>query len=193
MKKLLTLLLCATAVFAQSGGQAVGIAIQNPSFLSGLVGWQCTYACLATQADNNGNALSAPAVLVGYGGSLSQVLSVTPRSLQLGPNGYVDGVYTLQFDARSGFVSYPGYAIAEIDFGTQELCEGTGWPVRNFERVTVTCHAHAYIIVDKSLPDGGPVQSDSPLVIKLTANWGAGNGGWPVLARNFTLTFTPTP
>lgn len=194
MKRLFFPLFCAMATFAQSGGQAVGIPIQNPSFLLGDSGWQIGAGSGTTQTDCNGNALGVTAAYAGYGSSFSQLLTTTPKSLQeFQPNHYTDGIYILQFDARSCFVSYPGYYIVEIRFGSQELCDASlGWPTRSFQRVMMICLAHAYIVENQALPGGGGVQSGMPFVLKLTANDGSSNGGWPVLARNFVFSFMPT-
>lgn len=128
----------------------------------------------------------------GYGGTFSQTLSMTPKQVQEFYPGYFhDGMYMLGFSVANWFPSYPGYYTVEIDFGTQELCESSGWGTSTFSQVTISCPGSSYIVADKSLPGGGKVQGAQPFVIRFTVNDGSANGGWPLLFQNVTLTFTP--
>lgn len=127
----------------------------------------------------------------GYGGTFSQTLTVSPAKLQEYYPGYFnEGVYVLKFSVANWFPAYPGYYTAEIDFGTQELCEASGWGTRTFTEVVLTCPAAGYIVADKSLPGGGPVQGAKDFVIHFAVNDGSPNGGWPVLFDNISLTYT---
>jgi hypothetical protein len=134
-------------------------------------------------------------VYAGFGASFSQDLGISPAKIQAMPGkpaGYiVEGIYTLSFSVASKDRSYPGYFTAEIDFGTQELGETSGWGVQKLTRVSASWPCPGYIVVDKSLPGGGPVQGASNLVLHITVNDGSQNGGWPLLFTDFSLEFTP--
>ena len=136
---------------------------------------------------------SAPFTL-GYGQTISLTLAVTPKTVQApipGAAGYpyvADGVYVLTFDVSNQLSVYPGYYTVEIDFGSQELCEASGWGTQNWNHITIICPSPGYIIIDRSLTDtdaSGPVQSSYPLVIHFTG------GGWPNSFNNEALAFTP--
>jgi|SRR6266850_8248020 len=124
--------------------------------------------------------------LAGYGSTFSQVLSTTPSELQqLRPGYYKEGVYTLKFYVANYFPSYPGYYEAKISFGTQELCDTSGWGTRTFTQITLVCPGPSYLVANKSLPDGGPAQGSSNLAITFSAL------GWTVLFDDVSLEFTP--
>lgn len=185
--KLLTLVLIFTSsVLMQSSPQTIPIAIQNPSF-QGTSGWQ--FGPDSGVMQSNGNAYA------GTGGSFSQDLGVNPATVQKPSAGWpyvTEGTYELKFSVANYFPNYPGYYEAKISFGTQELCETTGWGTRNFTEVTLICPSSGYLILDKSLPAGGLVQSQNNLVITFTVNDGSVNGGWPILFKGpISLTFTP--
>jgi hypothetical protein len=132
----------------------------------------------------------APVAYAGSGGTFSQTLTMSPADVQEYKPGYtVDGVYVLTFSVANYFPSYPGYFIAEVSFGTQELCKTSGWGTKVFTQMTVTCPGPGYIVVDKSLSDdgtSGPVQGTNKFVIQFTAN------GWPVMFhKTVSLTFAP--
>jgi hypothetical protein len=128
----------------------------------------------------------------GYGGSFSQILSLTPDVVQAMPDkpGYhVQGVYTLTFKVENHFASYPGYYDVELGFGTQELGECTGWGTNGPTEVSVVWPSPGYLIVDKALPSGGQVQGKQPFYLKFsTPVW-----SWPVLFDAVSLVFTPNP
>lgn len=133
-----------------------------------------------------GSRIENGAIIAGYGSSFSQTLSMTPSQLQEYRPGYVnEGAYVLKFSIINYFPSYPGYYEAKISFGTQELCETTGWGTRAFSQITLTCPSPGYLIVDKSLPSGGPVQGQQPLAISFHVD------GWIVLFDKVSLEFTP--
>lgn len=137
--------------------------------------------------------MTSSGLYAGYGGSFSQTLGVSPKTVQApspGWNYVTEGTYTLKFSVTNYFVSYPGYFHAEVSFGTQELCEASGLAKHYQEEITVTCPSSGYIVIAKSLPDGGPVQGQQPLAIKFSSpSW-----SWPVLFPNpekISLTFKP--
>ncbi len=130
----------------------------------------------------------SPVLYAGYGSTFSQDLGISPKQVQVWPgrpNYYKEGTYTLTFTVQEGIPSYPGYYHIEIDFGTQELGDCSGWGKMRAQQMTVTWPGTNYIVIDKSLPSGGLVQGDQNLTI---------NGsvvGWTTLFSNFNLTFTP--
>jgi hypothetical protein len=128
-------------------------------------------------------------VEAGSGGTFSQKLGMSPAQLQEYKPGYtIEGVYALTFSVANNFPSYPGYFTVTISFGTQELCEASGWGTRTLEQVTVTGPGPGYIVINHSLDENGnsgSVQGTSDLVITFRA------GGWPLLFSNVSLTFTP--
>lgn len=162
MIRLFSTIFLAATLLAQGNGQTVNIPIPNQ-----------------------------PPFTLGYGATLAQTLSVSPSQLQPAPDGSYDGVYQFKFSVKNYFPSYPGYYTAEIDFGTQELCEASGWGTYGFTEVMITCPGSAFIVVDKSLPGGGPVQGRDNFVIHFTVNDGSLNGGWPLVFKNVSLMFTP--
>lgn len=133
-----------------------------------------------------GSRIDNGILIAGYGSSFSQTLSTTPAQLQEYKLGYtIEGTYILKLSVVNYFPSYPGYYTAEVSFGTQELCETSGWGTKSFTEVTLVCPGPGYLIVDKALPLGGPVQGQQPLVIKFSVN------GWTELFDNVSLSFTP--
>jgi len=208
MRRLLATSLCLLWM-AQGGQQSVVVPIQNPSFETVLSppgypsdscglrgpsvsGWQIGAGSGVFQPTNLntcGIALppdGATVAIAGYGSKFSQTLSTTPSQLQEYRPGYAsDGVYTLKFSVANYFPTYPGYYEAKVSFGTQELCETSGWGARTFTQVTLVCPASAYIVIDKSLPGGGLVQGKSNLAVTFTAP------GWTLLFDNVSLSFTP--
>lgn len=137
------------------------------------------------------SGITSSGLYAGYGGSFSQTLGVSPKTVQApspGWNYVTEGTYTLKFSATNYFVSYPGYYTAEIDFGTQELCETSGWGMHYSAQVTLSCPSSGYLVIAKALPLGGPVQGQQPLVIKFHVD------GWTVVfpdPEKISLTFTP--
>lgn len=131
---------------------------------------------------------------LGYAATFAQTLPVSPRTVQSPSPGWqygTEGVYTLTFSVANYFPNYPGYYTAEIGFGSQELCEASGWGTSHPSQVIVTCPSSNYLVIDKALPGGGAVQGNEPLVLHFTVNDGSPNGGWPVLFDDVSLTFTP--
>lgn len=125
---------------------------------------------------------------LGYGKSHSEDLGITPKSLQELPNRpgyYLEGVYQLSFSVQNINPSYPGYFEAEIDFGTQELGSADGWATKLPVQIMMVCPGPGYIVADKSLPVGGPVQGAQNLVIHFSVP------GWAIQFTNVSLTFTP--
>lgn len=156
MKTLITLLLF--VLFGQTGSQPVNIPVPNTQFT------------------------------IGYGAGVTETLTVTPQQLQSTPGniGYSkDGGYTLTLDIQNHFPAYPGDFDAEIDFGTQKLCEQYGWGLDTVSQITITCLSPRYIVGDQALPGGGPVQGAQPLVLHFTTV------GWLLRYNNIKLTFTP--
>lgn len=127
--------------------------------------------------------------IAGYGSRFYQTLTVSPLIVQKPSPSWkyvTEGNYTLTISVANYFHSYPGYYTVEVDFGSQELCEATGWATGNFSQVSVVCPGPGYLVIDKALPNGGPVQGSQNFVI---------NGyvqGWPVLFDKASLTFTPS-
>lgn len=164
----------------------VSIPIQNADFSQGTSGWQLGYSTGVTQLTTGGQAGYA-----GYGGTLSQTLAATPKQIQAPSPGWpyvTDGVYALTFSATNYYGVYPDYLTAEIDFGTQEFCKQSFWATQQWHRITMICPSPGYLIIDAALDDSGnssPVQSSQPFVIHFTG------GGWPVLFKNVSLTFSP--
>lgn len=168
MKTFLVLLLLA---LPQTGIQPVPIPISPSS-------WHFTDGRIMPNGD----------ILEGNGGSFSQDLGISPKTIQAPSPGWqygTEGTYILTFDVVDYFPNYPGYYTAEIDFGTQELCEASGWGKMRTAHVTLVCPASNYIVLDKSLPLGGPVQGTQNLVLHFTVN------GWQMFFSNINLTFTP--
>lgn len=131
---------------------------------------------------------------VGYGSSFSQDLGITPAHFQEYQPGYtIEGVYTLSFSVANDPHSsnYPGYFIAKISFGTQELCAPDGWGKQLSANVTFICSSPGYLIVDESLDcdqnpcANGPAQGNYNLMLTVIGN------GWAVNIKNASLTFTP--
>lgn len=171
-------------IFPVDSKQTVVVPIQNPSFEQGAEGWK--FGTNSGTMQSNG----VPVAFAGYGGAFSQDLGVSPSQLQAMPNkpGYhVEGVYALKFSVASYFPSYPGYYEAKISFGTQELCETTGWGMRTSKEITLVCPSPGYLIVDKALPAGGPAQGSNNLAITFSVN------GWTLLFDDVSLNFTPEP
>lgn len=205
MRYLLALFLLFTPI--QDVPQSVIVPVQNPSFepastLSGypadpcglrgtIPSWNFGPGSGVLQQNSCGIALPPDGVTVayaGYGSVFSQDLGVSPATIQAWPGKpsyHKEGIYVLKFSVANYFPSYPGYYEAKISFGTQELCETTGWGTRNFTQVTLVCPSPGYLIVDKALPGGGPVQGQQNLAITFSAQ------GWTVLFDDVSLTFTP--
>jgi len=155
----------------------VVVPIQNPSFEQST-GWKF----------GSGSRIESGHALAGYGSWFSQDLGVSPSAIQALPNKphyHTEGVYALKFSVANYFPNYPGYYEAKISFGTQELCETTGWGMRTFTQVTLTCPSPGYLIVDKALPAGGAVQGQQNLTITFSA------AGWTLLFDDVSLEFTP--
>lgn len=146
--------------------------------------WKLGAGTVLTQALDGSEVIE-----IGYGSDASADLGVTPDQLQklLSSPYVVEGIYQLQFDVVNALPKYPGYYQFEVDFGLQELCSVEGWGKVTFTTVTVICPGPGYIVIDKALPGGGPVQGASNLVIH------AKDTGWPVYFKNVSLTFTPQP
>lgn len=185
------LLICTTALFAQSGGQQVDFVIQPGDWALGAG------SGLVPLPDGT------MAVGAGYGSSFSRDLGISPAQIQTLPVGgcCTKGIYQMNFSVVNGEPGYPGYYTAEVYFGTQELCEASGWGMGaflwngaygSFYRNSFTCHSPAYLIWAKSLPGGGTAQGQSNLFVKFTVNDGSFNGGWPLVFKDVSLTFTPT-
>jgi hypothetical protein len=191
MKKLLLAFLLFAGFYglcAQTTALTVPVPIQNPSFEQGATGWQFENSSGVTQVAGKEVAYA------GYGGTFSQELSTSPAEVQAlaNPAYHSEGVYTLKFSVTNYFPTYPGLYNAEIDFGLQELCESYGWATGKFTQVTLTCPSSNYLIVDGPLPGtGGPVQGAEKFSIHFTVNDGSANGGWTVLFKDVSLTFTP--
>jgi hypothetical protein len=138
----------------------------------------------------NSSGQAGDILYAGYGGTFYQVLTTTPAQMQEYKPGYATaGIYELKFSVANYFQSYPGYYTAEVDFGTQELCETSGWGMPSFTEIILDCPAPSYIIVDNALASNGvssPVQGQSPIAIHFTV------GGWTLLFNNVSLTFTPS-
>lgn len=127
--------------------------------------------------------------VIEIGTNASVDLGISPAQLQAYPPGvspYVrEGTYTLSFDVMNVFPKYPGEYDVQVAFGTQQLCEAYGWGKEGFTTVVMTCPGPGYIVIDKALPSGGPVQSAHNLVITVTGS------SWQMYYKNFSLTFTP--
>jgi hypothetical protein len=173
MKHLLILLF--VLAIPQQPPSTVIVPIQNPSFAQGEIGWQFG----PSSGVDNGSAYA------GYGGSFSQVLTTTPAQLQEYKPGYtIEGKYILKFSPANYFPSYPGQYNVELYFGTQQLCEAHElWGTKTFTEVTITCPSPGYLIVDKALPLGGPVQGQQHFVLTFTGN------GWPTRSKDYSLSF----
>ena len=131
---------------------------------------------------------------LGYGASKSQDLGITPKQLQVkldNPNYFNEGFYTLSFSVTNQLGNYPGYYTARLSFGIQELCEASGWGTSAPVQVSIISPGSVYIVIDNSLPDGGPAQGNNNLILTFTVNDGSANGGWPLDFKNVSLTFTP--
>jgi hypothetical protein len=165
------------------------IPIENPSFTEGTTGWQ--FAGGGGVAQVNGRLVA----YAGYKSSFSQTLAASPSKVQQSPilpaGYYVEGVYALKFSVANFFPAYPGYFTVEIDYGSQELGESSGWGTAAFNEVTLVWASPGYIIADKALPDGGPVQGAQNFTLHFTVNDGSANGGWTLLFTDISLTFTP--
>lgn len=173
MKKLLIL----AAIFLTAGQQAVVVPIENASFES-YAGWKF----------GAGSRIDSGRAVAGYGSVFSQDLGVSPSAIQAlsnKPHYHAEGVYTLKFSVANYFPSYPGYYEAKISFGTQELCDASGWGTRTSTQITVVCPSPGYLLVDKALPAGGPAQGSSNLTITFSAP------GWAVFFDDVSLSFTP--
>lgn len=187
------------------------VPIENPSFETTIAppgyptdrcglrgsttpGWQFGAGSGVMQLFDANPCLIAPlpdgrtVAVAGYGSTFSQTLSTNPLVVQQPSPGWqyvTEGTYQLEFAVANYFPSYPGYYTAEIDFGGQELCEASGWGTHKFVQVHLTCPGPGYLVIDKALPMGGPVQGAKPFVIKFTVS------GWTLLFDQVALTFTP--
>lgn len=132
--------------------------------------------------------IQQPSDTNGYGSTVSQDLGISPASVQAlpQPGYYTDGVYVLKFSVQNQDGAYPGYYTAGLFFGTQELCEASGWAMREVQEITVVGPSPTHIIVDNSEPGGGPAQGRSNLIVTWSVDV------WPIFFRNVSLTFTPT-
>lgn len=164
----------ACALLLQSGGNPVNIPVSTSA-------WQF----------GPGSRYDGANIIIGSGSKFSQVLTMSPADLQEYKPGYtITGYYTLTFTAANKFPSYPGYYTVEIDYGTQELCEGSWWGNNIFTAIPLVCTSPGYLIVDKSLPSSGPPQGQQKFAISFTSS---AQAGWPILfENNVSLTFTPT-
>lgn len=208
-------ILFALAIFLQAGGgQPVDIPIQNPDFSQvTALQYPAPDQCGSYRWGGNANGWNfgpstgffVPAnpnpcgipippagsnyAYAGSGGTFSQDLGVSPASLQEYKPGYVTpGFYTLTFFVTNKIPSYPGYFTAELDYGTQELCEISGWPTNILTQIHMVCPSPGYLIIDHELPSNGPSQGSKNFVLHFSSS---AQAGWPVLATNFSLTFTP--
>lgn len=161
-------LLFSTVMFAQAGGQPVNIPIPVTAFYDG------------------------------YGSSHTQDLGKTPAQLQEYKPGYVhEGLYTLTFSEIEDPVNanYPGYFKFKLSFGTQDLCEPTGWGTASISQVTFVCTSPGYTVIDQSLDcdqnpciagPPGSAQGNDDLVLMDIVN------GWIIDFKDVSLTFTPS-
>jgi hypothetical protein len=210
MKRLLILFLL-FALPVISTQQTIVVSVQNPSFEptstlpgypadpcgvrgSTISGWQFSSGSGVFQPTNPnscGIALPPDGVTVAYagnGGTFSQDLGISPSMVQKPSPGWqyvTEGTYVLKFSVANYFPSYPGYYAAKVSFGTQELCETSGWGTQAFTQITLVCPAPGYLVIDQALPDGGPVQGFSNLAITFSAPY------WTVLFDKVSLEFTP--
>lgn len=191
MRKLLFAFLMPLSLLAQAGGQPIVIPIQNPSFEQGATSWNFIPSSGVMQLNG------VPVAYAGYKGSFWQDLGVSPLKIQQRPDkpqGYnYEGVYTLKFQAANYFPHYPGYYEVKLSFGTQELCEASRWGMADLTEVTLSCTSSGYLISAKSLPGGGPAQGQQNFVLTFHVDDGSPNGGWPVNATKFSLTFKANP
>jgi hypothetical protein len=125
--------------------------------------------------------------------------TVTPACTHQYPY-VVEGLYQLAYDLRNvpASAKYPGYLHWEIDFGTQELCDGDSWGTVNFHHIVNVCAMPGYLVIDQALhivqdctqtitgwyADPGN-QGDQPFVLHLFVP------GWALNVQNITFTFTP--
>jgi hypothetical protein len=166
----------------------------GPCGVSGrtLPGWQFSPNSGVFQP--NGSCGIAPppdgktVAYAGYGGTFSQTLTTTPASLQEYKPGYsIDGVYVLKFSVANYFPVYPGYYEAKVSFGTQELCDTSGWGARTFTQIAVVCPSPGYLVINHTLPESGPVQGTNNFVISFSTPV----TGWTLLFDDVSLSFTP--
>lgn len=149
--------------------------------------WQLSADTHLVKLPDDTNAIQA------QGSTFSVDLGITPHRVQADPNhpqpGYaLDGIYQLTFSVANALPSYPsGYDI-EISYGTQQLFECYGWGTAIFSQITVNFPSPHYLIIYHAMPGGGPPQGENNLVIN-----GAESGGWPLLFKDVSLTFTPQP
>ena len=129
---------------------------------------------------------------VGSGGSNVQTLVVTPDQLQnsVRPGYPTEGIYRLSFAVQNYFPNYPGYFTAKVSFGTQELCEASGWGKRNTADIAVICPSPGYLIVDERCDETTgnclpPPQGNQPLTLTFSVP------GWQIMFDNVALSFTP--
>jgi hypothetical protein len=164
------------------------IPIENPSFTEGTKGWQFGNSSGVAQVGGESFAYA------GYGGTFFQELTESPAKVQQAPGQqpgyYVEGFYALKFSVKNFFPSYPGKYDVELYYGTQSLGETYGWGTAAKTEVTVIIPSPGYMIAAKSLPTG-PLQGQKNFSIHITASDGTANGGWTLLFKDFSLTFTP--
>lgn len=156
MDKLLLAIAMFLSSIAQSGGERVDIPIQAPSDLNG------------------------------YGSTFSQDLGITPEQVQAHQPYITEGVYLLTFSVTNQLPHYPGYYTVEIDFGAQELCDGSGWAKSTEQQIIVVCPVSNHIVIDNSEPGGGPAQGNNNFV----AHWHVDM--WPIYFKSASFTFVPT-
>jgi len=125
----------------------------------------------------------------------SETLDVTPASLQEFKPGYThDGTYTLRFSIQNYFISYPGYYTATISYGSQELCEISGWGDKAVTEITLACPSPGYLVINDSFspPDAsgnytaGPPQGTSNFILTFRG------AGWPTLFSGISFAYTPS-
>lgn len=167
----------------------VVIPIANPSFEQGATGWEFAPSSGVAQVGGKNVAYA------GYGGTFFQDLGISPAKIQQAPGQqagyYLEGIYTLKFSVWNFFPSYPGKYDAELYYGTQSLGEVYGWGTKNLQEVTVVFPSPGYMIAAKPLPTGPIAQGSKNFTLHFTASDGTANGGWTLLFKDVSLTFSP--
>jgi hypothetical protein len=131
-----------------------------------------------------------------YGSQSVQKLTVSPLTLQgrPAPEYVASGLYTVSFLVTNTLDVYPGYYEVRVDFGPQELCEGSGWGTQFHAQVTLVCPGPGYLVIANELPTPDHPCSAPPACPAV----GAQNfvltftgAGWPVKFDNLSFSFTP--